>query len=303
MKELKSVKIVPYTLMTSSVSAVWGLVFAIILLIFAGAFSAALPSQFSSFSGFLLGLGVAGLVVFPVGSFLLTITQSFLYALIYNLLVPRLGGIQIELAGMKEITKAGVIPFALIVASVATIFQFLIQLVFVPMQYLLVGFAGSMVSTMATISNSTIPTTSMASLGAFSALGAILNIILTPIITFIAVFIIMALMAALYNALAPKLGGIKIELSEKAHGFLAIDNISPVALGLIGGAIAAVIGIIIGLLLLIILAISGSALAGLVMLLVYAIGGFIVIFIAYALTAVFYNFLAPKIGGFEIKLE
>jgi hypothetical protein len=303
MKELKSVKIVPYTLMTSSVSAVWGLVFAIILLIFAGAFSAALPSQFSSFSGFLLGLGVAGLVVFPVGSFLLTITQSFLYALIYNLLVPKLGGIQIELAGMKEITKAGVIPFALIVAAVTAVFQFLIQLVFVPMQYVLIGFAGSMVKTIAAATNSTMPVASMGSLGGFSALGAILNIILTPIMTFIMVFIGAAIMVVLYNALAPKLGGIKIELSEKAHGFLGIDSINPVAIGLIGGAIAAVFGIIIGLLLLIILAIAGSALAGLVMLFVYAIGGFIVIFIAYALTAVFYNFLAAKIGGFEIKLE
>lgn len=289
--------------MTSSVSAVWGLLFAIILLIFAGAFSAALPSQFSSFSGFLLGLGVAGLVVFPVGSFLLSITQSFLYALIYNLLVPKLGGIQIELANMSEITKTGVIPFALIVAAVTAIFQFLIQLVFVPMQYLLIGFAGSMIKTFAAATNSTMPAASMGSLGAFSAFGAILNIILTPIMTFIMVFIGAVILAALYNVLSPKIGGIKLGLSEKAHGFLAIDNISPVALGLIGGAIAAVFGIIIGLLLLIILAIAGSALAGLVMLFVYAIGGFIVIFIAYALTAVFYNFLAPKIGGFEIKLE
>jgi hypothetical protein len=303
MKEIKSIKIVPYTLMTSSVSAVWGLLFAIILLIFAGAFSAALPSQFSSFSGFLLGLGVAGLVVFPVGSFLLSITQSFLYALIYNLLVPKLGGIQIELADMSEITKAGVIPFALIVAAVTAVFQFLIQLVFVPLQYLSIGFITTMAKTIATTTNSTIATSSMGSLGAFSALGAILNIILTPIITFIVIFIGAVILAALYNVLAPKLGGIKIGLSEKAHGFLGIDSISPVALGLIVGAIAAVFGIIIGILFLIILAIAGSALAGLVMLFVFAIGGFIVIFIAYALTAVFYNFLAPKIGGFEIKLE
>lgn len=312
MKELKSIKIVPYTLMSSSLSAVWGFVFAIILLIFAGAFSAALPSEFSSFSGFLLGLGVAGLVVFPVGSFLLSVTQNFLYALIYNLLVPKLGGIQFELADMTEVTKVRAIPFALIIAAVTAVFQFLIQLVLVPLQYLSIGFITSLAKTIATTTNSTIPAASMGSLGGFGALGAILNIILTPIMTFIMVFIGAVILIWLYNFLRPKLGGIKLDLSEKAHGFLAIDGVNPIALALITGAIAAVIGIILGILFLIFIvsiaalagtSVGGAVLGGIIALIVYAILGFIIVFVAYALTAVFYNFLAPRIGGFEIKLE
>ena len=154
-----------------------------------------------------------------------------------------------------------------------------------------------------------IPAVSMAG---FGALGAILNIILTPILTFIMVFIGAVIVAFIYNFLVPKLGGIKLELSEKAHGFLGIDSVSPVAFGLITGAVAAVIGIILGLIILILLiifaaiggtSVAGAFIGGILILLAYAIMGFIFIFIAYALTAIFYNILAPRIGGFEIKLE
>lgn len=311
MKELKSIKIVPYTLMNSSLGAVWAFIFAIILLIFAGTLAAVLPSEASAFSGLFVAAGVAGLVVFPVGTFLLTITQAFLYALIYNLLVPKLGGIKIELADMKEITKADPVPFALIVAGVTAVFQFLIQLVMVPLQYLLIGFAGTIATTMGSLTNTT-ATIPAASMGGFGVLGAILNIILTPIFTFIVVFIGAVIVAFIYNFLVPKLGGIKLELSEKAHGFLGIDNVNPVAFGLITGAVAAVIGLIIGLIFLILLiifaalagtSVAGAFIGGILALVLYAILGFIFIFIAYALTAIFYNILAPRIGGFEIKLE
>lgn len=301
-KELKSIKIVPYTLMNSSLSAVWGLVLAIILLIVAGTFSVMLPSDFSAFAGFLVALGVAGLVVFPVGSFLLSITQSFLYALIYNLLVPKLGGIKIELAEMKEITRADIVPFALIIGGVSAVFQFITQLVMVPLQYLIIEFAGNLASTMSSVTNST-STIPMSSLGAFSIFGAIINIILTPIITFIMVFIGAVIVAFLYNILAPKVGGIKLEFIESAHGFFGIKNVNSISLGLITGIIGTVIGLIIGILIFIILAIMGYATAGIIILITYTIGGFILLFITYALTAVFYNFLAPKIGAIEIKLE
>jgi hypothetical protein len=311
MKELKSIKIVPYTLMNSSLGAVWAFIFAIILLIFAGTLAAILPPEASAFSGLFVALGVAGLVVFPVGTFLLTITQAFLYALIYNLLVPKLGGIKIELADMKEVTKADPVAFALIVASITAVFQFLMQLVIAPLQYVSVGFIGAMATTINSLTNGTVafPAVSMAG---FGALGAILNIILTPIFTFIVAFIGAVIVAFIYNFLVPKLGGIKLELSEKAHGFMGIDSVSPVAFGLITGAVAAVIGIILGLIILILLiifaalagtSVAGAFIGGILILLAYAIMGFIFIFIAYALTAIFYNILAPKIGGFEIKLE
>lgn len=212
---------------------------------------------------------------------------------------------------MKEVTKADPVAFALIVAGVTAVFQFLIQLVMIPLQYLLIGFAGTLATTMGSLTNTTAALPA-ASMGGFGVLGAILNIILTPIFTFIVAFIGAVIVAFIYNFLVPKLGGIKLELSEKAHGFMGIDSVSPVAFGLITGAVAAVIGIIFGLILLIILiiaaalagtSIAGALLGGILAVVLYAIMGFIFIFIAYALTAIFYNILAPRIGGFEIKLE
>ncbi len=43
-KEIKSIELVPFTLMTSSISAIIALIYAIILLIFFGIFAAVIPT-------------------------------------------------------------------------------------------------------------------------------------------------------------------------------------------------------------------------------------------------------------------
>lgn len=301
-KEVKSVKIVPYTLMSASLNAVWGLVFAIILLIFGGSIAAFLPSEWAVLTNLILSISVAGLLIFPVGGFLFSIMPQFLYALLYNLLVPKLGGIKFEIAEMTEITRFDVVPIALISAAVTAVFQFIIQLVMAPLQAVLIGAMGGLVRLAAAAMNNT-TTSAMPAFGTMGAFGALLNIIISPIITFIMVFIVIAIFALLFNFLAPKVGGIKLELSQLANNFFGIENINAVALGLIMGVIAAVIGLIMGIILLIIFAVANAAVAGIIVLLTYTIGGFIVMFIVYALTALFYNVLAPRIGAVKIELE
>ncbi|MCK9152003.1 hypothetical protein [Methanobacterium alcaliphilum] len=301
-KEVKSVKIVPYTIMSASLNAVWGLVFAIILLIFGGTIAAFLPSELAVLSSLIVGISVAGILVFPVGAFLFSIMPSFLYALIYNLLVPKLGGVKFEISEMTEITRFDVVPVALISAAVAAVFQFIVQLVMAPLQAVMVGAMGGIIRLAAAAMNNT-TTSAMPAFGTMGAFGAILNIIISPIITFIMMFIGIAIFALLFNFLAPKVGGIKLELSQLANNFFGIENINAVALGLITGVITAVLGLIIGIIMLIILAAANAAVAGIIILLTYTIGGFIVMFIVYALTALFYNVLAPRIGAIKIELE
>jgi hypothetical protein len=310
-KELKSVKIVPFTLMSSSLSAVWAFIFALVFLIVGGSLAAMLSgTQFAPLAGILVGISIAGLVVFPVGSFLLNITQSFLYALIYNLLVPKLGGIKFEIDELKEITQVEVIPVALIIAAVAAVFQFVIQLVIAPLQASMIGLLGGLGTIgLTSITNAT--TGQIPTLGVAGAFGTILNIIISPIMTFIGVFVGVAIAVFLYNFLAPKVGGIKLELEQMANNYFGLESFNPVQLGLISGAVAGVIGLIIGILFFIVAlilgAMSGNAgagiLSGIIILFVYTIGGFIITFVVYALSALFYNVLAPRIGSIKVRLE
>jgi hypothetical protein len=311
MKELKSVKIVPFTLMSSSLSAVWAFVFALVFLVLGSSIGAILSgTQLAPLAGILVGISIAGLVVFPVGTFLLSITSNFLYALLYNLLVPKLGGIKFEIDDLKEITKAEIVPVAMIIAAVSAVFQFIIQLVMAPLQASIIGLLGG-ISTVGLTQLTNTTTGQIPTLGVAGAFGAILNIIISPIITFIMVFVGVAIAVFLFNFLAPKVGGIKLELEQMADNYFGLASFNPVQLGLISGAVAAVIGLIIGILALILFivigalggSIAGGLVAGIVMLLAYTIGGFVIIFITYALTAVFYNVLAPKVGSIKVKLE
>jgi hypothetical protein len=295
-KEIKSVRIVPYTLMTSSVSAVWAFIYAIFMLI-VGGISLAIAND--STAGALFGVYVANIVVSPVSSFVLGITQGFLYALIYNLLVPRIGGIKLGLVDLSEIRSIPVIPVALMSACISAIMTLLIALIIVPLIFAYAGvimaaYAGVLSSV---LSNTTtyLPTTGF---GALGAIGSIILIIVIPITVFIA----SAILAVIYNLLSPKIGGIKLEFVpvQQIHEILSI---APVPGALITASIVGLIGFIVGLIALLISLIFGQGIVGLLILLTFAILGFIVTFIVYAVLALIYNYLSPKIGGIQLELE
>ena len=85
-KEIKSIDLVSFTLMSSSVNAILALIGAIILLIFFGAFAAFIPAAGLVFAS----LGISMIILYPILTFLVEITISFVTALIYNMLVPDL---------------------------------------------------------------------------------------------------------------------------------------------------------------------------------------------------------------------
>ena len=114
-KEIKSIELVPFTLMTASVSAILGLIYAIILLIAFGAFAAILPGAALIFAS----LGISMIILYPIGAFIVYTALSFITALIYNMLVPRLGGVKLGLG--DQVTSLPVMSFTLIISAVGAI--------------------------------------------------------------------------------------------------------------------------------------------------------------------------------------
>ena len=301
-KEIKSVELVPFTLMTSSVSAILALIYAIILLITFGAISALIPMAGLIFAS----LGISLIILYPLGTFLVYVTISFISALIYNMLVPRLGGVKLGIEG-DEVQSLPVVPFALIMSAVGAVWAFIIGLILaaliVPLTTLIstvIPLAANLAANATNMTPATLPTG--AAVGTGGVVLALLLIIGLPIMVFVFGFIGHALAAIFYNFIIPKVGGVRLEFAPagKAH---EITSIPVVAASLAISSVALIFGIIQGILQLISLAANGNATAGIVALISYIISYFVGTFIMVALITIIYNFLATKIGGVQLGLE
>lgn len=297
-KEIKSIEIVPYTLMTSSINAVWAFIYAIFTVIIGLIPFAISPTPANSAS---LWFYIASIVSSPVSSFVLGVLQSFLFALFYNLLVPKLGGIKIGLENLNEIKSIPVMPLALITSAISAIFVLIVALIIMPLVAAYIPVISQIASSMP-LNGTNITAESVSALGTFGIVGSILSIIILPVVTFILVFIVTAISAGLYNLLAPRTGGIKLEFSVASEMY-EIVSISPVHVALIIALIAAIWGLIIGIIAVIISAAYGQVIFGLGLLVGLVIGGLIASFIIYAILALIYNFLRPKIGGIKLELQ
>ncbi|NYB52926.1 MAG: hypothetical protein HVN35_10270 [Methanobacteriaceae archaeon] len=297
-KEIKSVTIVPFTLMSSAVSAVMGLIYAVILVLILGLVAVFLPSTASAITGILLTSAVAIILVLPVGSFLLSILSSFLLAFIYNLLVPKVGGIKLGMHDMKEVRSLPVIPLSLMVSILYTIFSFLLMLIVAPL--IMVVLQGAAIAAVST-SSSVVPDSG--GLGALGIIGIILMIIGIPVVVFIFTFIYSALLALFYNLLAPKIGGVRFKFNEVKDNLFEIKKIKPIPLALISAVVLTILNFLFSLPQIIMYFAIGNTLGGIGYFLGNTIGSFIATFIIYAIMALLYNFLRPAIGGVELELE
>lgn len=302
-KEIKSVKIVPFTFMTSWIAAITGLIVALIILLFSGIIAAILPANLS---GLVAGLGIASIVILPIGGFLTNIVWAFVTAWIYNLLVPKVGGIKLGMEG-NEITNLPIVPLALITSLINTIWAFIIGLVLTAIAAPFLGILSvipQLLTTFVPLANNTTAMEGMSTaVGASGVIIAVILIIAVPILVFIFSFIGYALTALFYNLLIPKVGGIKLELEAAAHKFTEITNIPVVPFALAIAVVMTIWGILQGLLNMAMWISQGDPVGGIVSLIVNIIVSFISAFIAYAITALIYNFLSPKIGGIELELE
>ncbi|NYT18506.1 MAG: hypothetical protein GKB98_02715 [Methanobacteriales archaeon] len=297
-KEITSVRIVPYTLMSSSISAVLGLLYAIIILIVFGLVALFVP-EVNQVMGLLASLGVALIIALPVATFFFSILSSFVMALIYNLLVPRIGGIKLGMDG-KEVKSIPVVPVSLMLSLLYTVLTFIVMLVVAPILAVLLEGAALAAST------ATVAIPELSGMGDASGVGIILAIIMiigVPIVVFITTFIYAVVVAFLYNLLAPRIGGVRLKMKLAIHGFCEIKKIPPVPLALILAVVLTLVNFIFSLPTAAVNMASEGVVYGLGYLVGNTVGYLFVSFIIYALTAIIYNYLRPMIGGVEIKLE
>jgi len=290
-KEIKSIKLTPFTRMSASIYGILGLIAAIVSLITLTIVqTAGLIPQLGQFN-IVTGLGLPLIVLLPIGAFFITIAASFFSVMLYNLLVPKLGGVKLELEG-NEVIKIPVVSFALILATIGSIWAFIAGLVMAavisPVFSLLssIPAATNITANITNASGGAMPTG--AELGTAGLLVSLVLIIGLPILVFVFGFIWNALFALFYNYIAIRVSKIKLEFSQITGNLHELKHIPVLPTALAVAIVYALLGIISGVL-------SGN----------YGefISNFVLYFIETALIALLYNYLAPKIGSIKLNLE
>ncbi len=305
-KEIKSVKLAPFTLMSSSIHAILAFIAAIIMFIALGTVAAFIP-QFQGLGAFITYAGAALIIIYPISAFFIGLAVNFFSVLLYNGLVPRLGGVKLGLEG-NEVTHLPVVPFALILAGIEAIWAFIIG-VFLTAAILpvIAGLSTSIPIISQAIANATNATNATIPTGQVLATGgifvSIFLIIGLPILTFIFGFIGNALSAIFYNYIAVKIAKVQLNFTAAAGTLFDLTSVPVVPAALSIAIVFTIWGFLRGLGDLATLSANGNIAGGVGSLIGTTIGYFILYFILTALGAIFYNYLAPRIGAIKLELE
>lgn len=292
-KEIKSVKLTPFTRMSASIYGILGFIGAVVMLLALIIVQAAgvIPElgQFNLVTGF----GIPLIVLLPIGAFFSTIVTSFFSVMLYNLLVPRLGGVKLEMEG-SVVENIPVISFSLILSTIGAVWAFIVGLVLAAVISPIFSLLGA-ISTMPeaanitanlTASGATLPTG--AGIGAAEAIVSLVLIIGLPILAFVFGFIWNALFAVFYNYLVSRVAKIQLEFDQITGSLHELKTIPVLPTAIAVALVFTLLGLVSGIL-------SGN----------YGefISNFILYFIETALIALLYNYLAPKIGSVKLNLE
>lgn len=292
-KEIKSVKLTPFTRMSASIYGILGFIGAVVMLLALIIVQAAgiIPElgQFNLVTGF----GIPLIVLLPIGAFFSTIVTSFFSVMLYNLLVPRLGGVKLEMEG-SVVENIPVISFSLILSTIGAVWAFIVGLVLAAVIspiFSLLGAISTMpeaanITTELAASGATLPTG--AGIGAAEAIVSLVLIIGLPILAFVFGFIWNALFAVFYNYLVSRVAKIQLEFDQITGSLHELKTIPVLPTAIAVALVFTLLGLVSGIL-------SGN----------YGefISNFILYFIETALIALLYNYLAPKIGSVKLNLE
>jgi len=290
-KEIRSVELTPFTKMSALIYGTLGFIAAVVILIAMIIVQVTgVASQFGSFN-VVTGIGIPLIILLPILGFFSAIAVSFFSVILYNGLVPRLGGIKLGLNG-KEIEKIPEVPFALILSAISAIWAFIIGLVLAATLSPLVSMLGSLPDAAGIAANFTNVTGSALPTGTnFGAIGIILSVALIiglPILVFVFTFIWNALFAIFYNYVVTRVAKINIEFASIAETLHEIKHIPVIPTALAVALVSLLLGVIFGVL-------SGNY--------TEFISNFIIYFIETALIAILYNYLAPRIGTVKLDLR
>jgi hypothetical protein len=259
------------------------------------------------------GMGIASVVILPITTYFLIMAVSFFSGLLYNRITSRLCGIKLRLDN-NEITEIPVKAFSLIIASIETIWLFIVGLFlaaaiipFTNIILMLINFTANAIERSIDISGTTLLINTV--LGTNGAALALILIIGLPLVTFVYGIVSNGLFAIFYNYIATKFIRMQLDIeviSENLHEIKSLPVVAAAAP--LSGAVFGAFGVIMGLITLLSLAVTGNPSVGNIIndITIIALNGlsyFLGYFLIFALIAVIYNFLAPKMGGIRLELE
>lgn len=277
MKELKSIDLSTYTIISTGIALLFSIIVSVI---------AVIGIAISSANN--VGIALYLIPTIIVGTMMISIYSKFLEGYLYNVLSKRLKNIKIEFNDKNEIIKIFPTQTATIMAIIATIQIILVYLASLFVAPLMIN---SVIQTLLYTGQSTV---------AYSMYNLLLllnnPLIIAYIIlgTFIIVFVFTLLATYIYNILGSNGRGILLNLSEK-DGITTIESVDILKLAVAFSIIYGILNIILA----IVMIISGGAINTVILTI---IGGFVNGFIDSALIAIFYNFLAPRLGKLKIEL-
>ena len=276
-KELRSIELSSYTIIATAIAVLFSIISSIIMTIAIGITS---PNA--------LGVSIYLISTLVVGTLMYTTYNTFCQGFLYNTLGKKLNIIQIAFKDEKEIIKISPATTAIIVSMILTIQMILLYLASVFIFPLLIN---------AVIQTLMLSGQQILAYGLYQFMLVLSQPIVIAMIifgTFIISFVFILLGCYIYNILANSGRGIIVNLS-KENGYTAIDSVNVKRFSI-------VFGIIGGILSLLSLVISMGGIGNITALIINIIIGFIVAFASGALTAIFYNFLAPKLGKLKLEL-
>lgn len=276
-KKLTSIDIESYTVISTGINVLLSIIMSIIIV---GLFAVAVPNS----------IGVMAYLIPTIifGTMISNIFLAFTEGYLYNTLSSKFGFIKLDI-DEEYIKKISTRETALIVGCISLIITLIIYLAFsliIPlflsslMTILMYGsqtnLAAALYQIMFLISNPL-----------FIAIGILGSVIIVTVFTLLATYI--------YNILASSERGILVKLTTEDK-FTQLESITPFNFAIAIGAICLILNIILG----IILVISGvpifNALVDILM-------SFVTGFISSYIIALFYNFLAPKLGKLKVELN
>lgn len=276
-KELRSVDLASYTIMTTAIAVLFSIIASILLVIAMGVAS---PEA--------IGVSIYLISTIVVGTLMFTTYNAFCQGFLYNLLAKRLNSVQIALKDEKEVLKVTPTSTAIIIAMILTIQVILLYLASV---FIFPMLLNSIIQTLMYSGQELLAYSLYQFLMLLSQPTTIMMMIFG---TFIVTFVFALIGCYIYNLLGNAGKGLILNLSEE-NGMTAVDSVDVKKFAIVFGVVGGVLNLITALMSLV----SGGSIATII---VNVIGGFIAALLYGALIAIFYNFLAPKLGKLKLEL-
>ena len=273
-KILKSIDITSYTIMGTGIGVLFSVLASIILLVAIGILNA----QSIGIVAYIIPTLIVGTIM----------CSRFAEGYLYNWLTKRMNPITFELKDGKEITKISTVPTALIASIITTILVILLCAVSI---FIVPIILSSIVQTLM-FSGQTVMAFALYQVAAVIMQPSVIAMIIVG--SFIITFVFTLIATYIYNLLGSKGKGIVLDLSKDSE-MTSLNSINPLSLVIVLTVISLVFNIILAIISLVSGGDAYQALGNIV-------GGLINGVIGGGLLAIFYNFLATKLGKLKIEL-